>query len=133
MKPALRNLVRRRARFRCEYCGVHQHADPLLTFHVEHIIARQHGGLTDEANLCLSCHHCNLHKGTNLSGIDPLTGKLVRLFHPREQAWVEHFRNHGAIIVGRTPIGRVTANLLAMNASARVALRAISANQGRRT
>lgn len=76
MDAATRNLARARAGDRCEYCRLHQSIVPLATFHAEHIIARQHGGTDDASNLALSCHHCNLHKGPNLTGIDPETGRI---------------------------------------------------------
>ena len=39
-------LVRRRAQERCEYCGIPQ-AVIATRFHVEHILAKQHGGTDD--------------------------------------------------------------------------------------
>ena len=67
---ATRDLVRTRAGYRCEYCQLHQdHSN--LTFHVEHIVAKQHRGSDDVDNLALACHRCNLRKGPNLTGIDP--------------------------------------------------------------
>ena len=77
------------------------------------------------ANLAYACLRCNRHKGPNLAGIDRLTlrTKLVRLFNPRRHSWSYHFRWDGPLIVGRTPIGRVTVDLLAMNGPERVALR----------
>jgi 5-methylcytosine-specific restriction endonuclease McrA len=56
----IRRAVRERARDRCEYCGILQNRFPLVTFHVEHVIARQHGGSNDLSNLCLACHWRNL-------------------------------------------------------------------------
>jgi hypothetical protein len=93
------------------------------TFHIEHVIARQHGGGDDPENLALACDRCNLRKGTNLSSLDPETGDAVQLFHPRKQEWEEHFELRGAVIVGKGPIGRATARLLDMNATRRVQLR----------
>jgi hypothetical protein len=119
----LRRLVRTRGGDRCEYCGLRQEDDPFFRFHVEHVIARQHGGATDLDNLALSCHHCNLHKGPNLSGIDPDTGAVVALFNPRLQRWEEHFMLRGTLIVGLTETGRATVEVLAMNAPARRDLR----------
>jgi hypothetical protein len=87
-----------------------------LMFHIEHVIPRQHGGADDPSNLALSCFHCNLHKGPNLAGLDPDTGQLVALFNPRTQVWSEHFEAWGDRIVGRTPTGSTTVNVLAMNA-----------------
>jgi hypothetical protein len=51
-------------------------------FHVDHVVARQHGGRTDLSNLALACMHCNRHKGPNIAGSDPRTGEIVRLFDP---------------------------------------------------
>lgn len=82
MDDRLRQRVRCRANNHCEYCQMREDQEP-LPFHIEHIIPRQHGGKDVSSNLALACHHCNLHKGTNLSGIDPQTRKMTRLFHPR--------------------------------------------------
>jgi hypothetical protein len=120
MDAATRQLVRGRAGNRCEYCGLPQEALPLVTFHVEHIIAKQHGGPDDLDNLALSCHHCNLHKGPNLTGVDPDTGSVVPLFHPRREIWSDHFAAHGVTIVGLTPTGRATVRTLAMNAQSQL-------------
>ena len=51
MQPVLRNLVQQRASDRCEYCQIRQDQDQYYEFHVEHIIARQHGGRTEATNL----------------------------------------------------------------------------------
>jgi len=59
LDAATRRLVRQRADNRCEYCKCHQDLLLLITFHVEHIIAKQHGGIDDDSNLCLACHWCN--------------------------------------------------------------------------
>jgi len=120
---ALRNFVRQRAGNRCEYCQIHQEADPYFRFHTEHIIARQHGGPTIESNLALACHCCNLHKGPNLAGIDPQTGSVVSLFNLRNEKWHEHFIREGAFVRGLTPTGRATVHVLAMNTAPRLELR----------
>lgn len=123
MDAATRNLVRQRAGFRCEYCQLHEDDDPLFVFHVEHIIAQQHSGKDSPTNLALACHHDNLHKGPNLTGVDPETGKVTRLFNPRRHKWSYHFRWNGPILVGRTAIGRTTVAVLGMNLPHRVTLR----------
>jgi len=124
MNTATRDLVWNRAGERCEYCRIHQDDGPFYRLHLEHIVAEQHGGADDAGNLALYCHHYNHHKGTNLSGIDSATGKVVRLFNPRRQHWSRHFRFDGPIIVGRTQCGRATVAVLALNAPDRVELRA---------
>jgi hypothetical protein len=93
-------------------------------FEIEHIIAKQHGGKSVGGNLALACFADNRHKGPNLSGIDPATGKRTWLFNPRRQKWSRHFRWQGPIMVGRTAIGRATIAVLAINRPYRVRQRA---------
>lgn len=119
MDRASSDLVRQRARHRCEYCLLPQHASA-LRFHIEHIIARQHGGTNDSANLALACPECNFKKGANLTGIDPDSGTVTPLFHPRQHQWEHHFFRDGARIVGRTATGRTTVWLLEMNTGDRL-------------
>jgi hypothetical protein len=114
MDSGLIELVRRRADNHCEYCLLPQHASA-LRFHIEHIVARQHGGTDDASNLALACPECNFQKGTNLTGIDPDTGEVTPLFHPRRDEWEQHFTRNGARIVGQTATGRTTVWLLEMN------------------
>jgi 5-methylcytosine-specific restriction endonuclease McrA len=124
MDAATRALVRRRAGGCCEYCLAPEAHGP-ATFHIEHIVAKKHRGDSDETNLALACASCNLHKGPNLSGIDPESGTLAPLFHPRHDAWPDHFALRGALISGLTPVGRVTVLVLAMNARRQVEIRTI--------
>jgi len=124
MDAATRALVRRRAGDRCEYCHIPQAATPLIPFHAEHIIARQHRKDDHPDGLALACDRCNAYKGPNIAGIDPQSGLVVVLFHPRRDRWEAHFRLDGGIIEGLTPIGRATVQLLNMNARRRVQLRA---------
>lgn len=110
---ALRRQVRDRAGSRCEYCGLEQMELPFAMFHVEHVIARQHGGTDTSNNLCLSCDWCNLNKGPNIATL--VNGSLVPLFHPRRDIWHEHFVREGDLIVGLSPEGIGTVSLLKMN------------------
>lgn len=118
-----RRRVRDRAHSRCEYCLLHQRYSR-LTHHVEHIVARQHGGSDELDNLALSCDRCNLAKGPNLSGVDPQTGEITALFHPRRDSWADHFTFSGPRIQGLTATGRTTTHLLGMNETRRLELRA---------
>ena len=122
MNPGLAKLVGDRAHGLCEYCRIPEIYDR-PGFEIEHIVARQHGGRTVPGNLAWACFTCNKHKGPNLSGIDQVTGKLVPLFHPRRHKWSGHFRWQGALLVGRTPIGRATIAVLGINLPLRVRLR----------
>lgn len=123
MDAALREVVRRRAGEACEYCLLSQRYSE-IRHHVEHVVARQHGGSDDVGNLALACHRCNLSKGPNLTGVDPLTREVVRLFHPRQDRWAEHFVVRGIRIEGITALGRATVQVLAMNDARRLELRA---------
>lgn len=129
MAVALKALVRRRARFRCEYC----HFPELLAelrFQLDHIVAHQHRGPTTAENLALACYRCNSHKGPNLSGVDPDTGRVECLFNPRKDEWVEHFRWRGAVLVGRTSIGRTTVAVLNMNRADVILMRRVLLAEG---
>jgi 5-methylcytosine-specific restriction endonuclease McrA len=118
-----RTNVRKRAEDTCEYCHLQQEDSPLAALHVEHIIPKVHGGTDDLDNLALACIDCNLHKGTNLTGIDPETSEVTELFHPRRQNWGEHFEWHGIYLSGKTAVGRTTIRVLNMNSEDQVALR----------
>lgn len=119
----VRTQVRERGQNACEYCHLHQDDSPLAALHVEHVIPKVHGGTDDLDNLALACIDCNLHKGTNLTGIDPQTNRATELFHPRRQSWAKHFELQGAYVVGKTATGRTTIRVLNMNSDDQIALR----------
>ena len=122
MEKNLEQEVRERAAGRCEYCRIPE--QPAGLRHViDHIIARQHGGPTVSENLALCCGRCNLSKWPNIAGIDPAGGQVTPLFNPRTDDWREHFRWDGPVLVGLTPPGRVTVEVLAINQPLRVAAR----------
>jgi hypothetical protein len=122
MDAGTRRFVRERAGERCEYCQLHQRHSELL-HHIEHVVAKQHGGSDGPDNLALACHRCNLHKGPNLTGIDPLSGDVISLFHPRRDRWVDHFAFKGVRIEGLSATGRATIQVLALNDARRIELR----------
>lgn len=122
MGASLTQHVREHAAGRCEYCRLPQ-AGSNIPFEIDHIIARKHGGRTLTSNLALTCWYCNSFKGSDLTGIDPVTRKLTRLFHPRRHKWDWHFRYDGPILIGRTAIGRTTIRVLQINCEEAVALR----------
>jgi hypothetical protein len=106
----------------CEYCQVPQAFYP-SPFQNDHIIARKHGGSDEAENVATACFHCNNHKGPNIAGIDPLTKRLTRLFHPRHDKWDDHFRWAGLQVLGITDVGRVTVAVLEMNDKSMIAMR----------
>jgi len=116
---ALRRLVHARAKGCCEYCFIPESVS-LASLEVDHIIAEKHGGLTSEDNLALSCSLCNKRKGSDLASVDPETGQIIPLYHPRYDRWSMHFRITGAEFIPLTPVGRVTVRLLHLNRSDRL-------------
>jgi hypothetical protein len=123
MERELEQFVWERAGNRCEYCHVAQEFDR-LPFEIDHIIAQKHrGGPTRSSNLCLACFACNHHKGACIAGRDHITKMLVPLFNPRRHKWRRHFRWDGPLLIGLTPIGRVTVAVLEINLDHRVAFR----------
>jgi hypothetical protein len=115
---------------RCEYCLLPEAFALIRPFHVEHIVARKHRGPTSFFNTALACDRCNLHKGSDLVGVDPVTRKLARLFNPRRMKWSRHFRWNGPLLAGRTPVGRATIAVLQMNHEERVEVRQALIDEG---
>jgi hypothetical protein len=101
-------------------------------FSVEHIIPRQAGGETMLDNLALACQGCNGHKYVKIEGVDPISGELVSLFHPRRQCWRDHFAWNAdfTLIIGLTPTGRATVETLQLNREGLVNLRRVLCAMG---
>jgi hypothetical protein len=126
----LRRLVARRAGNRCEYCLLHAE-DAYSPHQIDHIISRKHGGLTNADNLAYACLRCNAWKGSDIGSIDPLTGRFVRLFHPRMQRWQDHFELKGPVINSLSEEGAATVRLLKLNLDKRIAERRLLIAAGR--
>lgn len=120
----LRQFVFERANGRCEYCLTPEFTS-LAPLEVDHIVAQKHGGKTEPENLALSCSLCNKHKGSDLTSIDPISGNITPLFHPRQHQWSDHFRLEEAHMVPLTPEGRATIRLLQLNRQDRLEERAL--------
>ncbi|HEY3915279.1 MAG TPA: HNH endonuclease signature motif containing protein [Verrucomicrobiae bacterium] len=129
MDAELQRTVRERARHRCEYCYFPE-VFAEVPFHVDHVIARQHGGTSLLDNLALACCFCNRYKGPNLSGLDPTSREIVPLFHPRKDQWENHFGWSGAQIIGRTANGRATIQALRLNRTDALAVRQMLLREG---
>lgn len=115
--PSAYAFVAERAGHRCEYCLAPE-ALFNAPFEVEHIVPLTRAGPTVARNLALACRSCNAHKGGATVGIDPQSRRTAPLFHPRREAWDDHFALETAtgLIVGQTGTGRATVRRLAMNA-----------------
>ncbi len=129
MAALFHELVRERAGRSCEYCRLPDAASS-IPFEIDHIIARKHGGDEEPGNLAYSCFFCNSYKGSNIAGLDPQSRQLSRLFHPRRDRWRDHFRWEGPTLVGVTPVGRTTAEVLTINATDSVLLRGSLIGEG---
>lgn len=113
-----------RANGRCEYCRMSQSLQG-ATFHVEHIMPVTCGGGSRLDNLALACPSCNLHKSDHSHAVDPLSGRQVRLYHPRQDVWLEHFEWTGTRLAGLTAVGRAAVEALNLNHSRRLRIREI--------
>jgi hypothetical protein len=130
-----REPVTARAGGGCEYCRLLEWATG-VTFHVEHVLPKLHGGKTVMSNLALSCPGCNLAKGDRTCGLDR-ENRSQPLFNPRDYepwllGWHLHFvldRDSG-LIVPRTPIAEATILTLDMNGSRRVFARKLQIQSG---
>ncbi|MEJ5308454.1 MAG: HNH endonuclease [Anaerolineae bacterium] len=100
----------------CAYCQTTE-ANTGQPMTVDHILPQSSGGETVFENLCFACRRCNEFKGSTTAALDPLTGEIVPLFHPRQQVWTEHFQwdAFGTLLVGLTAVGRATIVALNMN------------------
>jgi len=120
----LRKMIAERARGCCEYC-LSQAYFSIQSFSVEHIIPYIKGGKTEPDNLALSCQGCNNHKHVKTEGTDTISSRIVPLYHPRQQKWDEHFvwNDDCSLIIGLTPTGRATVEILRLNRDGLVNLR----------
>ena len=101
-----------------------------ISFEIDHIIARKHGGATVASNLAISCFYCNSYKSSNIAGRDPKTKAVTPLFNPRRHSWKRHFRWLGPFLVGLTPTGRTTIAVLNINEPEAVEMRAALIDAG---
>ncbi len=120
---ALRTDVALRAHRRCEYCLIREE-DSAFRPHIDHIVSRKHGGSSLPDNLAYACVICNRRKSGDVASVDP-EQQLVRLFHPRQDLWKDHFQIDGTFIRTITEVGAATAKLLRFNVPERRAERAL--------
>jgi 5-methylcytosine-specific restriction endonuclease McrA len=116
--------IAQRAGFHCEYCKTPEDFSTEV-FNIEHVIPLVHGGTDADDNLAYSCGGCNGNKHFHVVWTDPQTEELAPLFHPRKGTWKEHFswNEDLTLLIGLTPEGRATLNLLRMNRTGLVNLR----------
>lgn len=100
----------------CEYCILPSNFSTDF-FHYDHIVPISLDCKTESENLARSCGICNNNKHDKIKFADPLTKQIVRLYHPRQDVWADHFKwsDDDMLILGITPIGRATISLLKLN------------------
>jgi hypothetical protein len=113
----------------CEYCLIHE-KDTALGCQVDHIISKKHGGSDDLSNLAYACCFCNRKKGSDIGSIDWVTRNRIEFYNPRIEHWGIHFELNVDVIVGKTPIGEVTARILGFNLPERLIERAALVRTG---
>ena len=117
------SAVAKRAGHRCEYCSAPEVVFN-FPFEVEHIIPPSAGGDDDLANLALSCRSCNVFKAAVVFLTDEETAVEVRLFHPRQDQWPEHFHlGEDGQIEPLSATGRITVRQLRFNMPSQIAAR----------
>jgi hypothetical protein len=119
----LKREVIKRAKSRCEYCGLAQVGQE-AAFHIDHVVPVTLRGPTTLDNLALACVSCSLRKGARTMASDPKTGRQAALFNPRKQLWSEHFSWRGLRVLGHTDTGRATITTLRLNRTLILAIRA---------
>ena len=108
----VRETVRRRARFLCEYCHTNERWQ-YVRFTIDHITPNNDDSIE---NLALACFHCNRRKSNKIS-VDDESGKEIPLFNPRTDFWKDHFTwsDDKITIIAKTETGQITIDLLELN------------------
>ena len=115
LSEKIRDLVAKRAEFRCEYCLIYERFS-FLTFHIDHIISLKHGGSSDISNLAYACPVCNLNKGTDIATVIGPADQPIPFFNPRRDNWNEHFQiESSGLIIAKTKEGNATLKILDLN------------------
>jgi hypothetical protein len=115
----VREQVRHRANFACEYCGVTE-TDVGGELTLDHFHPQAHGGSDDLSNLLYCCHRCNEYKAAYW----PAQPTDPALWNPRQQP-----RNAHVLLLAdgtlypTSPIGDFTLRRLRLNRRQLVAYR----------
>lgn len=84
---------------------------------MDHIQPQSLGGSDELENLALASRRCNGRRYNFMEGTDRLTGKVERLFNPRQDAWNDHFAwsSDGLKIIQQSAKARATNDRLDLN------------------
>ena len=103
-----RELVRQRADYRCEFCGIHE-TDAGGELTLDHYRPRARGGSDDPHNLIYACNRCK-------HDYWPESSEAPRLWNPREEPFASHFaRFFDGTLGSRSPTGAFTLRQLRLN------------------
>lgn len=110
VSESIRQVVRQRARFACEYCGVTEtNVGGELT--IDHYEPRSQGGV-DELDNLLYCCAFNVYKGDYWRQ----AGSLQPLWHPRRESFATHFQVLASgVLQALTDDGQVALRVLRLN------------------
>lgn len=115
----LRLLVRQRANFCCEYCGVSER-DTGGELTIDHFQPQVSGGTDDLENLLYCCQRCNQYK----SDYWPDAEAAPVVWNPRQEQHAQHFvLLADGTLYPRTAIGTFTIARLRLNRSPLIAHR----------
>ena len=118
ISASLREQIRQRAGFVCEYCGVSEtQAGGELT--IDHYHPQAQGGTDDDANLLYCCPRCNSYKASYW----PLDDEAPHLWHPRQETFAQHFLLLDGRLYSRTTTGVFTIRRLHLNRAPLIAHR----------
>lgn len=108
VSASLRQKIRERADFACEYCGVSE-AETGGELTVDHFRPQSADGSDEEENLVHCCFRCNLYKGDYWA-------EDKQLFNPRQDKRDEHFwLSESGKLFALTETGELTIKLLRLN------------------
>ncbi|MCE7989262.1 MAG: HNH endonuclease [Caldilinea sp. CFX5] len=114
-----RLVVRQRANFVCEFCGVTE-IDTGSELTIDHFRPRTKGGTDDLGNLLYCCVRCNQHKADYW----PSHPNDLMLWNPRQEPAANHFLLLAdGTLYPITPVGVFTVNRLYLNRPPLVAYR----------
>jgi CRISPR/Cas system Type II protein with McrA/HNH and RuvC-like nuclease domain len=119
ISASLRDQVRRRAQFRCEFCNISEvDVGGLLT--IDHFHPKSKGGNDEFDNLIYACAACNQFK----QDYWPQADLSPKLWNPRLGTVNQHFieRDDGSLL-SLTPEGEFTLKRLRLNRAQLVAAR----------
>ncbi len=111
ISPSMLDLVRQRAGFACEFCGVTE-TDAGNRLTVDHFQPIKYGGNDNAENLVYACFPCNQYK----KDYWPTKPESISLWNPRQEAFAHHFLElNDGTLTSLTPTGTFTIRRLRLN------------------